>query len=84
MVHHRRRAASDGDVGVERWLRVRDRRLLRNPDAADGTAGARDAHGRAHRLAVPDAFEDGMGAKPAGQFANPLDRRVPSLADGRA
>ena len=66
---------------VERRLRIRDRRLLRNPDAADGAAGARDAHGRAHRLSVPDALEDGMGAEPAGQLADPLDRGVPSLAD---
>ena len=37
---NRRRAAGDSDVGVERRLRIRDRRLLRNPDATDGTAGA--------------------------------------------
>jgi hypothetical protein len=54
---------------------------LGNPDSADRTAGARDAHGRAHRLAVPHAFEDGMGTQPAGQLAYPLDRGVTSLAD---
>jgi hypothetical protein len=35
---NRRRAAGDGEVVVERWLRARDRRLLRHADAADGTA----------------------------------------------
>src|ERR1700704_4593513 len=78
---NRRRTAGDCDVAVERRLRIRDRGLLRNADAADGAAGTRDAHGRAHRLTVPDAFEDGMGAEPTGQLAYPLDRSVPTLAD---
>ena len=52
-----------------------------NPDATDGTAGACDAHGRAHRLAVADALEHGMSAEPAGQLAYPLDRGVPPLTD---
>ena len=54
---------------------------MRHADAADGAAGARDAHGRAHRLAVPDALEDGVGAESAGQLADPLDRGVAPLAD---
>src|SRR6476660_7975052 len=64
LVHVRtngRRTAGDCDVGVERRLRTRERCFLGNPDSADRTAGARDAHGRAHRLAVAHAFEDGMG-----------------------
>ena len=32
-------------------------------------------------LPVPNALEDGMGAEPAGQLADPLDCGVPSLAD---
>ena len=30
---------------------------------------------------MPDALEDGVGAEPAGQLADPLDRGVPALAD---
>jgi hypothetical protein len=54
---------------------------LRNPDAPDGTAGAYDAHGRAHRLSVADALEHRMRAESASQLAYPLDRAVSPLAD---
>ena len=48
---------------------------------ASGTAGARNAYGGAHRLSVPNALQDGMGTKPAGQLAYSLDCGVPPLAD---
>jgi hypothetical protein len=43
-------------------------------------------HRRAHRLAVADALEDRVRAESAGELADALDRRIPSLADdiGRA
>src|SRR4029079_14637657 len=37
---NRRRAAGNGDVGVERRMRIRDRRLLRNPNRPYRTAEA--------------------------------------------
>lgn len=37
---NRRWTAGYRNVGVERWLRIRNRCLLRNSDAADGPAGA--------------------------------------------
>src|SRR4029079_17714036 len=66
---------------VDVCVGIRHRRRWRTPDATDGTAGACDAHGRAHRLAMSDTLEHGMGAEPAGQLAHPLDCGVPSLAD---
>jgi hypothetical protein len=67
-------------------LRVRDGGLLRNADPPDRAACPRDAHSRAHRLAVADALEDSVRAESAGELADALDRRIPSLADdiGRA
>ena len=37
---HGCRAAGDGDVGVERWLRVGDRGLLGHADSPNGAACA--------------------------------------------
>ena len=60
--------------------------VLGNADASDGAAGARDAERRAHRLAVADALENGVGAEPAGELTHALDRFLAALADdvGRA
>ena len=63
---YRRRAAGNGDIPVERRLRIRDRSFLRNSNAADGTTRARNAHRRAHRFSVPNALEDGVRAESAG------------------
>jgi hypothetical protein len=54
---------------------------LRNSNAADGTARARNAHRRAHRLSVANALEDGVSAESVGQLPDTLDCGVPSLAD---
>src|SRR3954468_4130272 len=74
----RRRAAGDADVLPERDV-ARDRVLLRDADAADGAARARDLERRDHRLLEPDALEDGMRPVAAGQLPDVLDALVAAL-----
>src|SRR5204862_257478 len=67
---HRRRAAADRDVVVERLHRRRELLMLRDTDAPDRAAGADDPERRLDGLVVADALQHGVRAEAAGQVAD--------------